>query len=375
MLDRIKKMLTKKASLLRVVNNIYFKKNEPISLVHFITNRCNARCSFCFIDFDNPNTFKNELSLDEIDKLTQNLGKSLLNVNLTGGEPFARKDIIDIAKIYLKNSTIQSMYITTNASLPDRIENFAKVIHGMNNNLELNFQISIDDLPENHDKVRKIENLFDNCIDTYWRLKKLNLRNVNPVISITVSHENCDNIKNIFNHLVSKCKIDSLKCTIVRDEGVYKTPIEKKKKILESYSWLTNKIKEMTKTKKINNYNSESFQGKIHNKKDEIAWQMVNDMYMEPKFISPCHAGGLFGIITANGSVYPCEILEDNPLGDLRENNMDFMKIWKSNITKNTKDFIIKSKCNCTYECALSFNILGNMRYHPKLIKGAFDSY
>ena len=33
-------------------------------------------------------------------------------------------------------------------------------------------------------------------------------------------------------------------------------------------------------------------------------------------------AAGLFGIITAAGLVYPCEILEDKLLGDLRENNM-----------------------------------------------------
>ena len=368
-------MLTKKANLFRIINNIYFKKNEPISLVHFITNRCNARCSFCFIDFENSDSFKDELSLDEINKLTKGLGKSLLNVNLTGGEPFARKDIIDVAKIYLKNTTIQSLYITTNASLPDRIEDFAKTINSIDRELELNFQISIDDLPNNHDKVREIENLFDNCIDTYWRLKKLNLKNVNPVISITVSHENCDDIKNIFDYLISKCKIDSLKCTIVRDEGVYKIPIEKKKKIFESYAWLTNKIQEMTKEKKINNYNLESIQGKIHNKKDKIAWKMIKEMYMEPKFISPCHAGSLFGIITSKGYVYPCEILEETLLGNLRENDMDFMKIWKNNITKNTKKFIIKSKCNCTYECALSFNILGNLRYHPQLIKAVFDRY
>ena len=119
-------MLTKKAKLLHVLNNIYFKKIEPVSVVHFITNRCNARCSFCFIDFEDPNTFKSELTLSEIDKLTKNLGKSLLNVNLTGGEPFARKEIIDIAKLYIKNTTIQSIYVTTNASLPERVEEFAK---------------------------------------------------------------------------------------------------------------------------------------------------------------------------------------------------------------------------------------------------------
>ena len=167
-------MITKKANLYHVINNVYFRKIEPISIVHFLTNRCNARCSFCFIDFDNPNTFKNELTLNEIDKLTKSFGKSLLNVNLTGGEPFARKDIIEIAKSYIKNTTIQSIYITTNASLPERVENFAKTITNIDKNIELTFQISIDDMPTEHDRVRKIKNLFDNCIDTYQRLKKVN---------------------------------------------------------------------------------------------------------------------------------------------------------------------------------------------------------
>ena len=97
-------MITKKANLPHVLNNIYFSKKEPVSVVHFLTNRCNARCSFCFIDFEDPKTFQNELSLEEIDKLTKNMGKSLLNVNLTGGEPFARSDITEIAKCYIKNT-------------------------------------------------------------------------------------------------------------------------------------------------------------------------------------------------------------------------------------------------------------------------------
>ena len=141
-------MITKRANFFRVLKNINLTKDEPVSVVHFLTNRCNARCSFCFIDFDNPNTFKGELTLNEIEKLTKSFGKSLLNVNLTGGEPFARKDIVDIAKLYILNSTIQSIYITTNASLPDRIENFVKEITNFKDNIELTFQISIDDFPE-----------------------------------------------------------------------------------------------------------------------------------------------------------------------------------------------------------------------------------
>ena len=36
-----------------------------------------------------------------------------------------------------------------------------------------------------------------------------------------------------------------------------------------------------------------------------------------------------------------------------------------------TKKFILESKCNCTYECALSYNILGNWRYQPGLLAAA----
>ena len=367
-------MITKKTRLLHVLNNVYFKKKEPVSIVHFLTNRCNARCSFCFIDFDDPNTFQNELTLDEIDILTKNLGSSLLNVNFTGGEPFARKDINEIAKLYIKNTTVQSMYITTNASLPYRVENFARNVISLDKDIELTFQISIDDLPKRHDEVRKIENLFNNCLETYERLLNIDKR-ITPIVSITVSHENCDNIEKIFEYLTKECNINSLKCTVVRNEGVYQTPTEKKEKIFKAYSWLTNKIKKLTEQKEINNYNLKSIQGKLHNKKDLISWELIKKMYLEPKYISPCHAGSLFGIITASGLVYPCEILEDKLLGSLRDNNMDFMKIWKNQTTKKTKDFILNTKCNCTYECALTYNILGNWRYQPRLLSSIFESY
>ncbi len=365
-------MLFKNTSSSHVIKNILLSKKKPVSVVHFVTNRCNARCSFCFIDFDDPKTFAGELTIDEIDKLTKNLGKSLLNVNLTGGEPFARKDLIEVAKKYLTNTTIQSIYVTTNASLPDRVKKFAEEISAFKKNTELTFQISIDDLPDRHDKVRKVKNLFANCIETYLLLKKME-DNINPVVSITVTHENCDNIKKIFNYLHNECGIDSMKCTIVRDEGVYKTPYEKKKKIYDAYSWLSNEIKDKIKTNKIINYNTNSMQGRVHQKKDIISWEMIKKMYMNPKYISPCHAGSLFGIITADGKIYPCEILEDKLLGNLRDHNMNFMEIWNGKKTNDARKDIIETKCNCTYECALSYNILGNWRYQPQLVSSAFN--
>ena len=122
---------------------------------------------------------------------------------------------------------------------------------------------------------------------------------------------------------------------------------------------------------KLKNYNKNSLQGRLHNEKDKISWDLVKRMYLEPKYISPCHAGSLFGIISASGLIYPCEILENKVLGDLRKNNMNFMSIWNNKTSSNVKKFIKETKCNCTYECALSYNILGNYRYQYKLIKAA----
>jgi len=364
-------MITKKAKLIDVLKNIYITRSKPISLIHFLTNRCNARCSFCFINFADENTFKGELSLDEIDTLTKKLGNSLLNVNFTGGEPFARKDIIEIAKKYIDNTSIQSIYVTTNGSLPDRVEEFAKEVTNYDKDIELTFQISIDDFPEEHNKVRKIKNLYDKCVDTYWLLKKI--KNCSSVISITVTHENCDNIEKIFEHLHEKDGINDIKCTIVRDEGVYQTPLDKKKKILQAYSFLTEKIETLSKDGSIKNYNNETLQGRLHRKKDFISWKLIKDTYLKPKYISMCHAGGLFGIIKANGDIFPCEILEDKKIGNLRDNDYDFMKMWQSTNTKKVKKFIKDTKCNCSYECALSYNILGNYRYQFSLIKSAFN--
>ena len=70
--------------------------------------------------------------------------------------------------------------------------------------VELTFQISIDDLPERHNKVRKIKNLFDSCIDTYRTLKNMNIKNINPVVNITVSQENCGQIEEIFNYFTKE---------------------------------------------------------------------------------------------------------------------------------------------------------------------------
>ena len=54
---------------------------------------------------------------------------------------------------------------------------------------------------------------------------------------------------------------------------------------------------------------------------------------------------------------------------------MNFMELWQSQKNKDIKKYIKDTKCRCTYECALSFNILGNWRYQAQLISSLISKY
>ena len=99
-------MITYKAKIPEVLKNIYFTKKQPVSLIHFLTNRCNARCSFCFIDFDNPKTFKGELSIQEIEKMTKNLGNTLLN-----NEQFIEQNLKEEQIIYAETQLFKKCHL------------------------------------------------------------------------------------------------------------------------------------------------------------------------------------------------------------------------------------------------------------------------
>lgn len=363
--------LFQKVKPFRFLTNMWFLQNEPVSIVHFVTNRCNARCSFCFIDFDNENIFKQELTLSEINKLTKNLGGSIVNVNFTGGEPFARKDLVDIARAYCNNTTIQSIYITTNGSLPKRVKEFAETITNEYPEITLSISISIDDLEDNHNRIRKIQGLFQNCIKTYNYIRAI--KNVVPIIAITVSDANYRNVQSLYSSLIKNYGIKAIKAVLVRDEGVYKTPSKEKVNILNSYNWLTNKIIEDCNNKILDNYDQSSTQGRLHFKKDRLLYKYVSKYYLKPFYQSPCPAGRLFGIIDAKGKVFACEILDNDCIGSLRENNMDFMKLWNGKTNQRLRKFIKDSKCHCSYECALAFNFTGNLRYQFSFLRSYLD--
>ena len=70
---------------------------------------CNFTCEHCFNYIENKKR-RNNLSLEEIEKISKNLGH-LKYVTLAGGEPMIRNDVFEIIKIFKKNNGLQMVNI------------------------------------------------------------------------------------------------------------------------------------------------------------------------------------------------------------------------------------------------------------------------
>ena len=101
-------------------------------------------------------------------------------------------------------------------------------------------------------------------VEVFHKLKKID-NNINPVICITVTEENCENIKEIYKVFLEKYKFNSIKCIVVRDEGVYKTPNNLKKYLSLIVGYQNNE--QDVKNGILRNYNPKTPQGRLHRKR------------------------------------------------------------------------------------------------------------
>ena len=83
---------------LRYIRNKIAQKMIPAEVTLEVTGRCNLRCVHCYI----PGKEKvpgEELSFAQLKSIFSQLAESgTLYLGLTGGEPFLRNDILDIAE-------------------------------------------------------------------------------------------------------------------------------------------------------------------------------------------------------------------------------------------------------------------------------------
>jgi MoaA/NifB/PqqE/SkfB family radical SAM enzyme len=192
--------------------NLFVRFGWPKILPSFLTfsvnNYCNQLCKTCNIWKNNSIEEKRkELKLDEVERIFSQFPK-IFWLTITGGEPFLRRDLVEIVKIAYEKSKVNVLTITTNGSLPDIIEKDVKEILRNCKNLRLIVNVSVDGDRELHDKIRGVEGSFDKAVETIEKLKKIKSRRLIVGINSVISIFNVDKLYNLLN-VVRKISPDS----------------------------------------------------------------------------------------------------------------------------------------------------------------------
>ncbi len=256
-----------------------------------ITHNCNYGCSYCIFSCDKKRV-EGELTTKEcfhvIDELINNGFKHL---KITGGEPFIRKDLVEILEYASKKLIVD---VSTNASLiNDEIVNKL-------NKIDLKMiHVSLDGNKEEHEAVRG--NLtYERTINGLKALKK----SKNKVRIGSVIHAmNENNLENLVNDSIN----------IGADEIIFSImePVDGQSKSLvktipnEALIKTIDSIKDKYQNNIIVNYNF----GK------------------QPIFVKKCPAGDKFLYINNMGFVSPCPWVYENNKNcisriSLRNNNL-----------------------------------------------------
>lgn len=352
--------------MFKLIKNLFlpFPRN-PIYLIHFVTNRCNARCLHCFVfqEKTNPRYLGKELSLDEIEKIATSLSFSLVNVSLTGGEPFLRNDLVKIVNLYAQKACVNSINIATNGSLPLRIKD--SVSQMLKQNPETNFSISlsIDHLGEKHDQNRRFPGLFKRLLKTYRLLKRLKSEKLTINFNLTVMDKNENDLEKIFEFLTKELGAKSISSTALRfSRQVSKTGFE-----VENYAFLNQLIDQDFLNGQLDGFCG--FWGAdLINAKNILLREIIEKTLWEKRFLTPCQAGRLAAVLHANGDVYPCELL-DRKIGNLAEFDFNFPRLWQSKKAQQIRHLIRDSRCFCTHECFWGVNLLTTPRFYPPILK------
>lgn len=162
----------------------------PSGVVYEATMRCNLKCEFCYVgDLLNiDGQWREELSLETLRRAFPD--QAGLQVSLTGGEIFMRKDILGVMETFRDKGYVCG-YLTTNGTIinDERANALADLAAA---GFLKHISVSIDGPGDMHDKARGVDGTFERTAAGLRRLQEAARRRQAPLrvsINTTVAHE------------------------------------------------------------------------------------------------------------------------------------------------------------------------------------------
>ncbi len=351
---------------IRLVQSFFRKRGPaPVSLVHFVTARCNARCAHCFVDRRLGMYQGEELALDEIERLAESLAGRVYHVSLGGGEPTLRDDLARIALAYGQRARVRTMLIVSNGSRPDALCEVAERMLADCPRTDLIVSLSVDEVGDAHDALRGMPGLFDALMGSYHALAPLKARGLSLNANFTLSNRNQARALEVVDKAMKLMPEASFSLTAVRGDTAEPDASEIDPGVYGAVADLL--ARRVATGHQPAEYDNFVFGRRLLNARKHLLREHILRVLRGEPAIGECYAGQLSGVLMANGSVYPCEML-DRCMGQVRDFGFDFSKLWRSPAAQAVRGSIDVKQCACTYECAWGVNLMFGLRHMPRLL-------
>jgi MoaA/NifB/PqqE/SkfB family radical SAM enzyme len=309
-----------------------------------VTYRCNGRCRTCNIwKMERPE--QGEMSTRDVQRLFEDnrgfLG-DVRSIQLTGGEPFIREDLLELVSTIHNNLPGCTFWIPTNGMTPETVENTAEMLEVLEGR-SLGVSVSIDGLEETHDGIRGVEGSFRKAVKILEGLSSLRDQHRNLALSVgmTITKENHREMPGVA-HIAKHHGADFTFRPVNRSEIYYRNtagapnPAFIAEEILPSIQEFGRDL-----------IRARGLRASIPRLR---YMQGALDYIRDPGRRSlPCSAATDSFFLDPYGNVYPCIFL-DMPLGNALEKPLH--EIWGSREATVARRIIGGGGCpNCWVEC------------------------
>lgn len=334
----------------------------PSYLIFFVTARCNSRCKTCFYwqNLDAPRD--DELTLAEIEQISKRCG-FIAYLTISGGEPTLREDLPAIVRAFHDNAGLEVVSIPTNASRPESTAAMAREILRHCPGAGVRFALSIDGIGDDHDHIRGVPGSFDKVLESYRLLGPLRSENANFTLDVTtvLSVYNQDHIESIFDWVRDHLQVDNHALVLTRgnprETGAGQVSLER-------YEQAARHVERLARARRT----ERSDLRRTVLRAIKLAMRdVIVDTLRDDRMVVPCVAGRRMAVVTETGDVYPCELLDES-MGNLREVDYDMAQIMRSPAAQRVRSLIKRTKCHCTFECAIQNSLVYSPRAYPRIL-------
>jgi MoaA/NifB/PqqE/SkfB family radical SAM enzyme len=334
-----------------------FPRMLPLNLTMSVTYRCNSRCQTCRV----YEKRSREFTLSEFQKTFRSIGRAPYWLTISGGEPFLRDDIVDICLSAYECCHPKIINIPTNGLLPNVIPNCVDKISRNSPDTQIIVNLSLDDVGEGHDLIRRAPGNYDRAMATYSKLRGLKRPNLAVGIHSVISKHNADHFPQVCLGLLD-LQPDSYITEIAEErvelgtvgQDIAPSPAA----YAQAVDFLSQKIRE------------QRFEGisRITQAFRLQYYDLVKKIIKEKRQVLPCYAGFLSAQVAPDGEVWACCIKAES-MGNLRDVGYDFRKIWHADKADDIRKPIRRKQCFCPLANASYTNMLASYRTMAAVLK------